>query len=468
MKQPEKKRIALTMIGAIAALAAGGAAASGFALIEQSGSSMGNAFAGAAAAAEDASTLFFNPAGLSRLSTTQAVTALHAINIRTHFNNNASAPALGQQLGSDGGNAGDLAVIPNFYLGVPLTNQINMGLGLNAPFGLKTEYDSDWIGRFQAIKSKVTTINVNPALSFKVNDQLSFGVGADWQRLDAEFTNTVNYTGVVAQGLQALARAGQIPAAAVPSLIAANAGLQGNTRIDGDDSGWGFNAGVLFNITPQTRVGASYRSSIKYTIRGNVNFNAPTVAPSPRNPAALIIASVGQAGGPLASGPVRLDIKVPDSASVSLFHQWDSQWDLLADVSWTGWSKIQELRIVRDSGAALSVTPEQWRDTWRYSLGANYHLNNQWKLRAGVAYDQTPVPGSTRTPRLPDNNRTWVAVGAQYRFSPAATVDVGYTHLFVKDADINQNGGSTPSFGLINGSYDSKIDIFSLQLAYNF
>jgi long-chain fatty acid transport protein len=463
MKQFRRTVVALAVGGALAGLAAGEASAAGFALIEQSGSGMGNAFAGGAASAEDASTIFYNPAGMSRLPGMQGVVAVHAIDINTNFNNGASQSALGQPLGSNGGNAGDVAAVPNLYFSFPVNRQIAVGLGINAPFGLKTEYSSDWIGRYQAIKSEVKTVNINPSLAFKVNEQLSLGIGASYQRIDAELTKAVNYTAVVAQGLQQLAAAGQIPAAAIPGLIAANAGLEGSVRIKGDDSQWGYNVGALYNITPQTRMGVAYRSAIKYTVSGDASFNSPTATNST---GALIVA--GANATTLANGAVTLDLKVPDSASVSIFHQLNQQWDLMGDISWTGWSSIPQLQIVRSSGTVLSTTPENWKDTWRYSVGANYHMNDQWKFRGGLAFDQTPVPDSTRTPRLPDQDRTWVALGAQYRMSPAAVVDMGYAHLFVKDANINQNDGNQNLNGLINGTYNSKIDIFSVQLTYNF
>jgi long-chain fatty acid transport protein len=377
----------------------------------------------------------------------QGVVAVHAVDINTTFSDSASQPALGQPLGSNGGNAGSVAAIPNLYFSLPVNKQIAVGLGINAPFGLKTEYNSDWIGRYQAIKSEVKTVNINPTLSFKVNEQLSLGIGASYQRLNAELTSAVNYTAVVAQGLQQLAAAGQVPAAAIPGLIAANAGLEGSTRVKGDDSEWGYNVGVLYNITPQTRIGAAYRSTIKYTISGDVSFNSPTATNST---GAAIIA--GANATTLANGSVTLDLKVPDSASVSIFHQLNPQWDLMGDISWTGWSSIPQLQIVRSGGAVLSTTPENWKDTWRYSVGANYHMNDQWKFRGGLAFDQSPVPDSTRTPRLPDQDRTWIALGAQYRMSPAAALDVGYAHLFVKDANINQNAGNQNLSGLINGT----------------
>jgi long-chain fatty acid transport protein len=157
------------------------AQAAGFALIEQSGSGMGNAYAGGSAIAEDASTIFFNPAGMTYIQGTQAVGAIHFIKPNAEFNNQGSVaadfpgPSPAKPLGSEGPNAGDLALVPNAYFKTDLNENIKLGLGINAPFGLKTEYDKEWLGRFQADMSELKTINFNPAIAFKVNDQLSLG-----------------------------------------------------------------------------------------------------------------------------------------------------------------------------------------------------------------------------------------------------------------------------------------------------
>lgn len=227
----------------------------------------------------------------------------------------------------------------------------------------------------------------------------------------------------------------------------------------------GVNVGAMFDLSDTTRIGLSYRSTIKYDVRGTVTFTSPAVA----NPVgASIVAAASATGGPLSSGPVSVDLKLPDSGLLSLRQVLGDRLELLADVGWTGWSSVQELRVVRDSGVAVSVTPERWKDVWRYALGATYSLTNELSLRAGVAYDKTPVPDATRTPRLPDTNRTWVAVGARWQPAPSVVVDVGYAHLFSDTVPLNQNAGSAAASGLLNGEQHSDIDILSAQLIYRF
>ena len=461
----DQRRPVMLLSAAALSLSPGVIHASGFALLEQSASRLGAAFAGTAAAADDATTVFFNPAGLSLLESAEAIVVASGIEITSAFNDQASQAALGQPLGHNGGDAGGWNFVPSAYAAAPLNDKIAIGLGVNAPFGLKTDYEPGWIGRFQALKSEIRTINVNPSLSWRVSDAFCVGVGVSYQRLDAELTNAVNYTAVVAQGVQQLVALGQLPAAAAPGVIAANAGLEGGGRVEGDDDAWGFNIGLLFDVSETTRLGVSYRSKIEYEVKGAVNFGPPVVT---QPIGAAIVSRASAAGGPLSNGPASVDIELPDIATLSLRQQFAKRFTLLADVGWTGWSTIKELRVVRDTGATVSVTPEHWEDAWRFALGGAYEASDKLTLRAGLAYDESAVPDSTRTPRLPDTNRTWVALGARWTPRDSLVLDVGYAHLFSDDVPLNQNAGSTATSGFLIGEQESDIDIVSTQLIYRF
>ncbi len=466
-----RTRLAAAVGSAVLSLAAGHAGlayGSAFALQEQSGSGLGNAFAGGAAAADDASTIFTNPAGMSRLPGMQAAAAGSLICPSAKFHNSGSLPATFQSLGGDGGDAGACAGVPALYLAVPVNSQWSAGIGVNAPFGLKTEYDSDWIGRFQAVKSKVETINVNPAVSFKVSDMVSIGGGANYQHIKAELTNRVNYAGAIGQAAAAAAAAGQIPAAAITPILTAYAGAQTDAKVTGNDGAWGWNIGVLVNIDPQTRLGAAYRSKVKYDVSGSAEFSNPAIPALPASLAPVAAALSGAVNNVLKNGDVKLRLEVPDTANISIFRQLDSRWDVMADAQYTGWDSVQNLTVVRDTGATLSNTPENFRNTWRGSVGANYHYSDQWMFRGGLAYDQSPIRDAQRTPRLPDNNRTWVSFGAQYKFSPQIVIDMGYTYIFIKDSGMNQNAGSTAGSGLISGNYKANVNIAAAQLTYTF
>lgn len=430
-----KNRTMLSGIVSGAMLAVSGSAmASGFALLEQSGSGLGNAFAGGAASAEDASTIFFNPAGMSRLKGTQVVVGGSLIKPSAKFSDTGTTPAALQTTNNgNGGDAGSLAFVPNAYISMEINSKTHVGLGINAPFGLQTEYGANWIGRFQAMKSKIQTINLNPSVSYDVNETVSLGAGLNYQRITGDLTSAVNYSAAAGGGL--------------------GSNIEGVSTISGSDSAWGYNLGALFNVDPQTRIGIAYRSKIKYNLSGTISFSN---VPGPLSASPL-----------LANGPVTLPITMPDSFSLSGVHQLDDRWEVMADATWTGWSVLQQLKIDRASGLNVQTVQEKWKDIWRVSAGTSYRYNMQWKARAGIALDQAPVSDAYRTARIPDNYRTWLTVGGQYKPSKQAAIDFGYAHLFVKDSTIADMQAASGKGNLV-GFYNNSVDIISVQYAYSF
>jgi long-chain fatty acid transport protein len=214
--------VSLTLIPTVAA-------ASGFALLEQSASRLGTAFAGTAAAADDATTVYFNPAGMTALRQPEGVVSASGIEIASEFRNDSSTAAFAQPLGGNGCDAGDWNLVPAAYFVLPVGDSLAFGFGVNAPFGLKLVYEDGWIGRFQALHNEIKTLNFNPSVAWRINERISIGAGIDYQRLDAELTNDVNYSAVIAQGVQQLVLAGQLPPATGNAVIAANAAQSGTT-----------------------------------------------------------------------------------------------------------------------------------------------------------------------------------------------------------------------------------------------
>lgn len=396
MKRSACTLCAACLVGALPGLAA----ASGFGLLESNADGQGAAYAGSGAVAGNASTLFFNPAGMTLLPGRQIVASAHAIRFSARFDD-------GNPATNNGGDAGDLSFVPNLYYAMPINANTWFGLGINVPFGLKTEYDPAWTGRVQGIKSEMKTVNVNPGIGLRLNDKLSVGAGLNAMYIKAELTATHPLN---------------------PALT---------TRMEGDDWGYGYNLGVLYEVDQDTRIGLSYRSKIKQKLEGNLSVIPPV---SPDTPASA-------------------SVTLPDTLTLSGYKRLNGRWAVLADISWTGWSEFQELKVVSNSGATLSTTPEHWKDTLRYSLGAHYQLTERTKLRMGIGYDTSPVPNSQyRTVRIPDADRTWLAVGFGYRLNQADSIDMAYSHLFVKDAAID-----TPA-----GTYRSKVDILGVQYTHTF
>jgi long-chain fatty acid transport protein len=459
-------RIVLAIAGCAMALGSAHVHGAAFALAEQSGSGLGNAFAGGAAAGEDAATVWINPAAMSRIGSMQAVAAIHLITPSIKFHDDGSRPATNQPLGHEGGDAGSLNIVPNMYLVVPITKEATFGLGVNAPFGLVTEYGDGWIGRYHGVKSDVKTLNVNPALAWKFSDAFTLGVGVNYQRIDATFSSAVNYSAGL---LSAAAGNGIAPGTPTFNAIAqATSGLDARSTVDGDDSAWGWNIGLLYNLDDKSRIGAHYRSSIKYKVAGNVHFDKPGLPSLPPSLAPVVGALANGVNGVLADGGVTSDIEVPSFTNLSYFRTLNDRWDVMVDVQYTGWSSISELKFVRNNGTVLQNTPENFRDTWRFSVGTNYRLNDQWMFRGGLAYDQTPVKDEFRTPRLPDESRVWVSLGAQYRMNKNLKADVGFTYITAGNASIDDATGGVSANGLLKGNYDATVTILSGQVTYTF
>lgn len=445
---------------------AGQVSAAGFALIEQSVSGMGTAYAGGAALAEDNSTLFFNPAGMTRLKGTRGSAGIHLVLPSNKFNDNGStyAGALGGASlgGGDGGDAGGLAGVPHTYISHQFSDKYWLGFAINAPFGLTTEYESDWIGRYHAIKSAIKTVNLNPSIAFKANKHISLSAGISAQYLDAELSNAIDFGAIDALPTGFGGLGGALG-------LGGPGASDGKVAIEADSWGWGFNLGALFEVSDNTRLGFHYRSEIDHSVEGTADFSGPSQA--------LVSAAIFGATGlvQLADTPVKSDVTLPATASISFYHQLNPEIALMGDYTWTGWSSIPELRFNFASDQSDGITTFNWRNTYRVALGGTYRSQgSKWQYRAGAAYDQSPVKNSAdRGARLPDNSRIWLALGAGYQFNKNTKIDIGYSHLFIKDPGIDKSATSAPGQedflrGNIQGTYESSVDILSIQAEMTF
>jgi long-chain fatty acid transport protein len=415
------------------------AQAAGFGLIEQS-VSMGNGFAGGAAAAEDASTIYFNPAGMTYLPDNQLVMGLHAARPSANFKNDGSTRAAGAgggpTSGGNGGDGGSWAFIPNFYYVKGISPNVKVGIAVSPLFGLKTEYDKDWVGRYHAIKSDLRTININPSIAFKANEKVSLGFGITAMRAEAELTNAVDFGTLLGGPIQ---------------------GRDGLATIKGDDWAWGWNIGAIFQLDSATRLGMAYRSAIHEELEGTVRFS--------NVPAPLAGLSNFQ------NGDVTAKFVTPESVSASFVHNVNSQWDIMGDVIWTRWSRFKDLTVVRNTGGIVTSVPENWHNATRVGFGTSYKYNGDLKLRVGVAYDESPIPDSTfRTPRVPDSDRIWLSLGLNYKVSPTSSIDVAYTHISFKGSKQNKvnDAGVVALQDTLKGDYDNYANILSAQYTHSF
>jgi long-chain fatty acid transport protein len=238
------------------------------------------------------------------------------------------------------------------------------------------------------------------------------------------------------------------------ALLAPTSGV----TLDADNDAWGWNVGALFTVSPSTKIGVSYRSAIKHTLEGTLTGDGAAVT---------------------ATGPAKADIELPETFIFSVTNTVNDRWEMLGDISWTGWSSVPTVDVMYADGRAgingaglAQRLDTDFRDTWRVALGANYKLNDAVKLKFGIAYDQTPVKGeTTRLTSLPDNNRTWFTFGAQWKPAKDSTVDVGVAYLYLKDAKIDNNQTSAVALlnrGRVTGSYEDSCWILGAQYSMAF
>lgn len=422
----QQKTIALSVMAALATFAAGSASASGFQLLEQNGSGLGNAYAGSAATAENASTIYFNPAGMTQLSGTQVSTGVAVIKARYKFQDNGSSAGAFTNTGN-GADGGTTGTLPNLNVSTDLGRGFYAGIGFGAPFGLKTQYEVPWAGAAQSTLFEIKTYNTNPSLAYKVNDKISFGAGVDYQQLEANYERQASTLSVFSLSSDAV-------------------------RLQAQGRAWGWNAGILAQPSENMKIGFSYRSRMRYHLKGDLQASGPS--------AALLAANVGAAS---------TNITLPDTFILSVTQKLGDKWEMLGDVSRTRWSSVQDIIIVRDASATPAQTLNaDFRDTWRVALGSNYKLNDAWKLKAGVAYDQGVAKGADyRLVSLPDNDRMWFSLGAQWAMTKMVTVDVGGSYLKIRNAGI-YNDQRSSNRGLVNGSYTGNVWILGTQLSMAF
>lgn len=421
-------------------LAAAGAHGAGFGIIENSASGMGTAYASGGAAAEDASTVWFNPASMTLLGGQNAVGALNVILPSADFSNSGSTLANGKELKGPDSNSDVPALIPNFYYSGQISAQWFAGLSINAPFGLVTRYDDDWVGRYHAVESDLKIVNINPALAYKIDEHLSVGGGINMQLLDITLSSAVD----------------------CGALLGAPGGADGFAELTGNNfgtPGFGWNVGVLYSIDEHTRFSLAYRSAVDQHVTGDADFTVPDAA-------ALIVST-----GAFADTTLHSDVTLPASASLGAFHNY-GRLDLMADLTWTQWSTFDELRIKYDNpDQPDSVTTEDYQDQWRVAVGGRYRVSETLLLRAGTAYDQKAVKDRyRRTPRIPDNDRFWLSIGAGYAFDDLLGIDLAYSHLFVPKTKIENTFESDLSEinHTLKGEYESGVDILSAQLTMKF
>lgn len=441
-RRPVRLTAAAAGCVAAGALMAGQADAAGFQVRENSAAMLGTAFAGLNSDARDLSIVWNNPAGMTLLEQSGAEAVLSVVWPRAEFEG-TSTDALGRPIAGSEGKSEDPLYVPAGYLmWAPSNLPVRLGFAATVPYGLETDYDDDWVGRYSAIKSKLETASLALTAAWEPLDGVSIGGGVSYQRAEAELTNAVDFGAILA-------------AQGIPGFLPTSA--DGFAEVQGDDWAWGYTLGLLVEPVQGTRFGVTYRSEIDHTLEGTASFDAPAQV------RAVLTAAGIQAFAPESAATA--DLTTPETVEFSL-SQDIGAFGLHATAAWTNWSSFEEIRIRFANPAQPDAVDEQfYQDTWFLSLGGTYRASDSLQFRAGVAHDGRASQTQYRTPRIPDEERTWISAGVSWQPMDGLSVDAGCAHLFVKNADIDITTGTG---NRLAGEFDSTADIVTVAARYQF
>ena len=413
------------------------AQAAGFYIQEQSVSGLGTAFAGSVTSIEDSSTVYFNPAGMTGLEGIHAQAAAHLLIPTSELTNTGSTNpgGAGAISGGDGGNPYSPSPIPNLFATYQINNQFWAGIGVTAPFGLANEYDDDWFGRYDSIKTELAVIDIAPSVAMKINDQLSVGGGLNIQYADAELTSA-----------------------------AFGGATEGVSKLEGDSIDFGYNVGVRYEPVTGTVFGATYRSAISHELDGRISATGTTNADFDVKGTA--------------------DLDLPDMATFGASHELNDKWKLMGQATWFGWNNFQDITAITDEsfsvlgglitrapGDVVSSVVQNYQATWAFALGAEYDYSKDWTFRGGVQFDETPTTDQFRTSRTPDGDRTWISGGATYNINENLSLDLAGTYIFIEEEEINvqrNNAFSTAVQNTVSADTEGNVGIVAVGLNYKF
>jgi long-chain fatty acid transport protein len=431
------------------------ALAGGPQLFEQTAAGLGVSQAGYAAAADDASTEYSNPAGMVRIKHPQVSTGVELIALNVNYNGSTSTEIkippykidaiVGVKQGVATSNI--MRAVPNFHFVTPLNDRWYLGTGLTAPFGLVTNYADGGVAAQYATISSMQTINVSEDLAYAATDKFSVGIGVDIQRFDGEFdADLFNHVSVA-------------------------------NKVN--DVGLGAHAGVLFQFTPTTRVGLAYHSEIDHHSQGTGSVNTHDLPHE-------VIPGVPLPDGIHDAGTVTMDLPLPAWFSLGIYHEMSEKWAVMSTLQYTYWNIVKNLTIqgipvksFAGSGVEISdkiTLPMNFRNSYVASLGTTYKFTPKFMGRFGLSYDQTPTVNAYRELRLPDSDKFNVALGAHFQPTTQLGFDLGYQHVFAAVANVDK---SSPLIDigkkeqlvinqLMKGVFNNSADIIGAQLTYDF
>lgn len=404
--------------------------AAAFQLAEHSSSGLGRAYAGEAAIAENASVVARNPALMTQFDSTEL--SFSAIYIKPDVSLEGTSTTNGQNPNVlDDDSIAPEAFVPGAYAVIPLNDRVSLGFGMHSNFGLSTEFADDYAAGQLAGNTEIITVNTNVSVGYKFNDQWSLGFGINYVYADATVERNFGY----------------LPEGVLPITPPASTQV---AHLEGDDYATGWNLGVSYDLDEANRFGLHYRSEVNLDFTGEYSNQLPP--------------ALGGLGGQTVPGA--LDLTLPAIAEFSGTHQLNDKAGLHYSIQWTGWSSFQELSaFVPGSEDPVFSKKENFSNAWRFALGGDYQVSDAVKLRAGLAYDESPAPADHLSISIPDTDRYWVSFGANWVASENIDVDFGFSALMGKTQNFTEADGLGNQWG-----FESKGDAYlaGLQLNYRF
>lgn len=416
-----------------------------FQILEQSPAHLGKAFAGTASDVTDASNVFFNPASITELENPSLTVAGNAIFTQSTFRNANS------NTNGVGGKTDEVGYVPNLYYTHPISERVTLGIGVNAPFGLASDYETDWYGRYLATHSKLEIVNVNAVAGIQLTESLALGLGVNYQRaevtLESQFDSTL----------------GVAPSPATDS----------SAKITGDDDSFAADLSLFYAPGERSRYGLVWRQGANFDLTGDAHFTlnelcSPNAGYPTGAPPAPTTGTICAASLTAVEGNAQARVELPDTLTLSGSYKLTDYWWIHADIAWTQWSSIHNIDVINSDNDLLINTLElHYKDSMRYALGFTHNSNCPWTWRFGIALDEAPQTDPTRVnPRIPDQDRLWFSAGFNYEFSPDTSIDLGYTYIKVNKTHINNTNPTTGHH--IEGSFDSNVNIVGIQGNWKF
>ncbi|WP_374610155.1 OmpP1/FadL family transporter [Thermomonas sp.] len=442
--------LALAVLGA---LVAGQAGASGFQLREQSVKNLGKSNAGSLVG-KDASNVSLNPAAMTNLDKNTFQADITVIDLTAEFT--GSGRVLGSPAaplsGGNGGDPGDPTVVPNMAAVFPLHGALEgmtIGASVGAPFGLKTEYEPGWVGRYRALTSDVKVVDLTLSVAFKATDGVSIGAGLIYERADVTLSKAIDFGSALCAGSGNPANCFNTAFPFKPQQ------LDGAFEVSGDSASLGYVIGAQIAPNDKLAIGFSHRSEIKHDLEGTLDFaNVPALLGNdPRF-------KDGDGGARLVT---------PSITTLSISYGFTDGFRVMADYQSTGWSSLKDVTIKRDNGTIVGSEPFEWEDTDFVSLGAEFDISDAFTIRGGVAQDESPTNDTHRTPRLPDNDRMLYSIGATWNMSESLSIDAAFQRITIDSPTINlpvdAAAGNTST---LVGEYDGHANLFGVSMQYRF